>query len=199
LATLCHVWFTIPEPLKFDGNDLNKALLRDPAFKLDIQVDKSAPNHFGIYHDTYRPDDANRSLHCYYLCNPDHKECVKSPPVGKAWYDTIPELIGEIEALERASQSKEQRQFPTDVIELVSKAKDALVHKKDKLENERVAKRRRLLEITNNSSHSSSNSEEGTMGGSDGCDGIDGENNGDDEEATSNGDNNGATSGPKPP
>jgi hypothetical protein len=78
--------------------------------------------------------------------------------VGKAWYDTIPELIGEIEALERASRNKEQRQFLTDVIELVSKAKHALVHKKDKLEGERVAKRRRLLEITNNSSHSSSNS-----------------------------------------
>jgi hypothetical protein len=37
------------------------------------------------------------------------------------------------------------------------------------------------------------------MGGNDGCDGIDGENNVDDEEATSNGDNNEATSGPKPP
>jgi hypothetical protein len=37
------------------------------------------------------------------------------------------------------------------------------------------------------------------MGRSDGCDGIHGENNGDDEEATSNGDNNEATSGPKPP
>jgi hypothetical protein len=132
------------------------------------------------------------------LCDPDHKEYVKSPPIGKAWYDTIPELIDEIEALERASRNKEQRQFPTDVIELVSKAKHALVHKKDKLEDERVAKRRCLLEI-NNSSHSSSNSEEATTG-SDGCDGIDGENNGDDEEeATSNGDNKEATSGPKPP
>jgi hypothetical protein len=84
------------------------------------------------------------------------------------------------------------------VIELVSKEKHALVHKKDKLEDERVAKRRHLLEITNNSSHSSSNSEEATMG-SDGCDGIDSENNGDNEEATSNGDNKEATPGPKPP
>jgi hypothetical protein len=85
------------------------------------------------------------------------------------------------------------------VIELVSKAKHALVHKIDKLEDERVAKRRRLLvEITNNSSRSSSNSVEATMGGSDGCDGIDGENNGDDEEAMSNANNNEATSRPKP-
>ena len=158
LATLCHKWFTIPEPLQFNGNDLNNALLKDPALKLDIRADKSAPNHFGIYHDTYRPRHTNRKTQCYYLCDPDGKESVKSPPVGKAWYDTFPELIGEIEALERASRNKEQRQFPTNVIELVSKAKHALVHKKDKLEDERVPKRRRLLEITNNSSHSSSNS-----------------------------------------
>ena len=119
------------------------------------------------------------------MCDPDHKECVKSPPIGKAWYDTVPELIDEIEALERASRNKQQRQFPADVIELVSKAKHALVHKKrDKLEDERAAKRMRLFEI-NYSSHSS-NSEDATTG-SDGCDGIDetyGEK---------------ATSGPKPP
>ena len=134
--------------------------------------------------------NSRRRTHCYYLRDPDHKEYVKSPPIGKAWYDTIPELIDEIEALERASRNKEQRQFPTDVIELVSKAKHALVHKRDKLEDERVAKRRRLLVI--------SNSEEATTG-SDGCDGID-ENNGDEEEATSNGDDDEeATSGPKPP
>ena len=42
----------------------------------------------------------NGRLHCYHLCDPDHKECVKSSPIGKARYDTIPELIDEIEALE---------------------------------------------------------------------------------------------------
>jgi hypothetical protein len=68
LATLCHIWFTIPEPLQFNGNDLNNALLKDPALKLDIQVDKSAPNQFGIYHNTYWPSDANRKIHFYYLC-----------------------------------------------------------------------------------------------------------------------------------
>jgi hypothetical protein len=41
LATLCHKWFTIPEPLKFDGKDLNNALLKDPAMKLDIEAEKS--------------------------------------------------------------------------------------------------------------------------------------------------------------
>jgi len=151
--------------------------------KLVFSAEKSAPNHLGIYHDTYRPDDASRSLHCYYLCDPDHNEYVKSPLIGKACYDTIPELIDEIEALERASRNKEQRQLPADVVDLVSKA-NALVHESDKLEDERAAKRRRQLEI-NNSSHSS-NSEEATTG-SDRCDGID-EKNGDE-----------ATSGSKPP
>jgi hypothetical protein len=98
----------IPEPLQFDGNDLNNALLRDPALKLDIKAEKAAPNQFGIYHDTYRPDNAKRSLHCFYLCNPDGNECVISPPVGKKWYDTIPEVIAEIQALERATWNKEQ-------------------------------------------------------------------------------------------
>jgi hypothetical protein len=50
---LCHKWFTIPEPLQFNGNDLNNALQKDPALKLDIKAEKSAPNQFGIYHDTY--------------------------------------------------------------------------------------------------------------------------------------------------
>ena len=91
LSTLCHMWFTIPEPLKFNGNDLNNALLRDPALKLVFSAKKSAPNHLGIYHDTYRPDNASRSLRCYYLCDLEHKQCVENPPIGKVWYDTIPE------------------------------------------------------------------------------------------------------------
>jgi hypothetical protein len=133
-------------------------LLKDPALKLDMKAEKSVPNQFGIYHDTYRPrrDDANRRVaHCYYLCDPDGNKCVNSPPVGK-WYDTVPQSFDEeIQALERASRNKEeQRQFPADVIDLVSKAKHALVHKRDKLEDERAAKRSRLLEI-NNSCHSS--------------------------------------------
>jgi hypothetical protein len=45
----------IPEPLQFDGNDLNNALRKDPALKLDIGAEKSARYQFGIYHDTYRP------------------------------------------------------------------------------------------------------------------------------------------------
>jgi hypothetical protein len=85
LAALCHKWFPIPEPLHFTGNDVNTALLRDSILKLDIAVEKSSPNEFGIYHDAYRPWDANnrKSLHCYYLCNPEHKECVKSSPVAQ--------------------------------------------------------------------------------------------------------------------
>jgi hypothetical protein len=62
IATLCHKWFTIPDPLEFDRNDLNNALLKDPALKLDMKAEKSSPNQFGIYHDIFRPrrDDANR-------------------------------------------------------------------------------------------------------------------------------------------
>jgi hypothetical protein len=52
LATLCHKWFTIPEPLQFDGNNVNNVLRKDPALKLDILAEKSAPNQFVIYHDT---------------------------------------------------------------------------------------------------------------------------------------------------
>jgi hypothetical protein len=91
--------------------------------------------------------------------------------VGKAWYDTFPELIGKIEALERASRNKEQRQFPTDVIELVSKA-NALIHERDnKQENMRSTKKRHLLHESDNSANSS-NSQHGAgrSGGSDGSD-----------------------------
>jgi hypothetical protein len=57
----------IPEPLLFNENDLsNNDLQQDPAFKLDIEAEKLAPNWFGIYHDTYRPRGRRRN-HCYYL------------------------------------------------------------------------------------------------------------------------------------
>ena len=169
LATLCHKWFTIPEPLKFNGNDLNNALLRDPALKLDMKAEKSSPNQFGIYYDTYRPRDTNKQNQCYYLCDPDCNEYVNNPPVGKAWYDTIPQTFDEeIQALERATRNKEQRPFPPDVIDLASKANHhTLLHKQDKLEDERPAKRSRLVDINNSCS---SNRD-------DGCNGIDEEEN----------------------
>jgi hypothetical protein len=106
------------------------------------------------------------------LCDPDHKEYVKSPPIGKAWYDTIPELIDEIEALERASRNKEQRQFPTEVIELVSKANALIPHERyNKLENTRSTKKRHLLHESDNSGNSTnSQHREGRSEGSDGSD-----------------------------
>jgi hypothetical protein len=102
LATLCHKWLTIPEPLQFNGNDVNNVLQKDPALKLDILAEKSAPNQFGIYNDTYRPTRrGNGRLHCYYLCEPNGNKFVNHPPVGMAWYDTVPQLDSEIqEALE---------------------------------------------------------------------------------------------------
>jgi hypothetical protein len=90
-----------------------------------MKAEKSASNQFGIYHDTYRPKDTKRRNHCYYLCDPDGNEHVHSPPIGKAWYNTFPQLNDEIKALERASRNKEQRQFPPDVIELISIANQA--------------------------------------------------------------------------
>ena len=137
LSTLCHKWFTIPEPLQFNGNDLNNALLKDPAFKLDIKAEKSAPNQFGIYHDVYwpkGPTNTKKITHCYFLCDPGN-ECVINPPVGKKWYDTIPDMVDEIQALERASRNQQQRELPVDMIDLVSKAK-SLVRERDKLDNE---------------------------------------------------------------
>ena len=111
-------------------------MLKDPALKLDMKAEKSAPNRYGIYHDTYRPKESKRRNHCYYLCDPDGNEHVNSPPVGKAWYNTIPEIADEIQALERASRNKEQRQFPPDVIDLISIAKHQQLQLRHKRQNE---------------------------------------------------------------
>jgi hypothetical protein len=43
--------------------------------------------------------------------------------VGKKWYDTIPDMVDEIQALERASWNKGERELPANVIDLVFKAK----------------------------------------------------------------------------
>jgi hypothetical protein len=135
----------IPEPLLFNGNDLNNALLKDPALKLDIEAEKTAPNRYGIYHDTYRPRGRRRT-HCYYLCDPaDGNECVSSPPVGK-WYDTIPslpELQKECDAIARSTRTL--RELPHDVIDIVSKARHLAAE-------ERPRKRTHLEEEVDNSS-----------------------------------------------
>ena len=103
----------IPEPLQFNANDLNNALLKDPALKLDMQAEKSAPNQLGIYHDTYRPKETKRRNHCYYLCDPDGNDHVNtSSSLGKAWFTTIPDMMDDIQALERATHNKERRHFP---------------------------------------------------------------------------------------
>ena len=123
LATLCHKWFTIPEPLQFNGNDIDDALRNGPALQLDIKAEKSIPNQFGIYHDIYRPmgpTNTNRKTQCYYLCDPGD-ECVLNPPVGK-WYDTIPslpELQKECDAIVCSTRTT-QRELPHDVIDIVS-------------------------------------------------------------------------------
>jgi hypothetical protein len=119
--------------------------LKDPALKLDMQAEKSAPNQFGIYDDTYRPKNTKRRNHCYYLCDPNGNDHVQSTSLGMAWFTTIPEMMDDIRALERATQSKEQRQFPPDVIDLVSIAKnqEAIRYQRQNIEeeDERAAKR----------------------------------------------------------
>jgi hypothetical protein len=67
--------------------------------------------------------------------------------VGKKWYDTIEDISNEIQALGCATRAQQQeRQFPADVMDVVSKAK-ALVQERDKLDNDaRQTKRRRLVE-----------------------------------------------------
>ena len=87
LATLCHKWFTIPKPLQLNGNDLNNALLKDPALKLDIKAEKSAPNQFGIYHDKYRPDNVKKSSLLLFVQSRWQWMCHWSPS-GKemVWY-----------------------------------------------------------------------------------------------------------------
>jgi hypothetical protein len=114
--------------------------------KLDIKAEKSAPNQFGIYHDTYWPTGAiRRRTHCYYLCDPGI-ECVKSPPVGK-WYDTIPSLLElekECDAISRSTRTT-PRELPDDVIDIVSKARHLA-------EEERPRKRTHLEEEVDNSS-----------------------------------------------
>ncbi len=84
------------------------------------------------------------------LCDPGGNEHVNSPSIGKAWHNTFPQLVDEIQqALERETRSKEQRQYPPDVLELVSNANQALQHKnQNNDDNERAAKRLRLSEIT---------------------------------------------------
>jgi hypothetical protein len=100
--------------------------------------------------------NTKKITHCYFLCDPGN-ECVINPPVGKKWYDTIPDMVDEIqEALERASRNQQQRELPVDAIDLVSKAK-SLVREKDKLDNEEREAKRRCLVASTDSCEESSN------------------------------------------
>ena len=79
-TALMHLYYDIPEPRKFNGNDLKDELRKDPAMKIDIKRDQKLPNLYGIYHDQYRPGKQN--VHCYYACKPG-KEHVHAPTTGK--------------------------------------------------------------------------------------------------------------------
>jgi hypothetical protein len=115
---LIHVYYDIPKPLKFNGNDLKDELRKDPTMKMDIKRDRMLPNLHGIYHDQYRPCK-QQTVHCYYACKPG-KEHVHAPPTEK-WYDSIPsipELQKECEAI--AHSTRMLRELPHDVIDIVS-------------------------------------------------------------------------------
>jgi hypothetical protein len=142
-----HLYYDIPMQLKFNGNDLNNALRKDPAMKNDIKRDQKLPNVYGIYHDHYKP--VGQNIHCYYACKPG-EEYVHAPPTGNKWYDSIasiPELQKECEAIARST--RKLREFPHDVIDIVSRARHLE-------EQERPTKRTRLDEDTDNASRLSS-------------------------------------------
>jgi hypothetical protein len=140
-TALMHLYYDIPEPLKFNGNDLSNVLRKDPVMQNEIKRDQNLPNLHGIYHDQYKPGKWN--THCYYACKPG-EEYVHALPTGKKWYDTIssiPELQKECDAI--SCSTRKLREFPHDVIDIVSRVRHLV-------ENERPTKRTRLDEDTDN-------------------------------------------------
>ena len=92
LITLLHVTSGLqtPEPLQFNGNDLNNALLKDPALKLDIVADKSAaPNQLGIFHHMCQQTVGKGTTLFFFLSVPDGNEYFINPLVGMTWYGTV--------------------------------------------------------------------------------------------------------------
>jgi hypothetical protein len=99
ITTLMHLYHDIPEPLKFNGNDLSNVLRKDPSMQNEIKQDQNLPNLHGIYHDQYKLSWWN--THCYYACKPS-KEYVHAPPKGNKLYDSIssiPELQKECDTI----------------------------------------------------------------------------------------------------
>ena len=135
-TALMHLYYDIPESLRFNGDDLKDELRRDPAMRIDIKRHHKLPNLHGIYHDQYRPDK-KKNIHCYYACKPG-EEHVHAPPTGK-WHDSIPsipELEKECQAVARSTRT--QRELPHDVIDIISRVSH--------LAEERPTKRTRLDE-----------------------------------------------------
>jgi hypothetical protein len=117
-----HLYYDIPESLRFNGNDLKDQLRKDPAMKIDIKRDQRIPNFHGIYHDQYRPKK-KQTVHCYYVCKPG-EEHVIAPPTGK-WFDSIPsipELQKECQAIARSTRTL--RELPHDVGRVETNHKD---------------------------------------------------------------------------
>ena len=103
-TTLMQLYHVIPEPLKFNGNDLSNVLRKDPSMQIEIKWDQDLPNFHGIYRDQYKP--GWRKTHCYYACKPG-EEYVHALPKEKKWYDSIssiPKLQKECDAIARSTQ-----------------------------------------------------------------------------------------------
>jgi hypothetical protein len=47
-TALMHVYYDIPEPLKFNGSDLSNVLRKVPAIQNEIKRDQNLPNLHGI-------------------------------------------------------------------------------------------------------------------------------------------------------
>jgi hypothetical protein len=103
-TTLKHLYHDIPEPLKFNGNDLSNVLRKDPSMQNEIKRDQNLPNLHGIYRDQYKPSWQN--THRCYVCKPG-EEYVHATPKGKKWYDSIssiPELQKECDTIAHSTQ-----------------------------------------------------------------------------------------------
>jgi hypothetical protein len=57
-----HLYYDIPESLRFNGDDLKDELRRDLTMWIDIKQQHKLPNLHGIYHDQYRPIKRKTSI-----------------------------------------------------------------------------------------------------------------------------------------
>ena len=62
-TALMHLYYDIPEPLKFNGNDLNDELRRDKTIKMDIKQNHKLPNLHMVLCTIPRPVQIQQENH----------------------------------------------------------------------------------------------------------------------------------------